>query len=233
MSSPDSPGHEASLPAAAGAAPAPPDPKELVKSRQFATLLLIGAIVGVPVAIVAYFILELVAEAQKFLFMTLPGNLGFDSAPVWWPLPVLALGGVLVALSLEHLPGTGGHKPAEGFKAGGQVMPVDLPGVVLAALGTLCFGFVLGPEAPLIAIGSGMGVIAMRLIRRDAPAMATVVIAAAGSFAAISTLLGSPLASAFLLMEASAAPAGMMTIVLLPGLLAAGIGALIFVGLNA
>ena len=53
----------------------------------------------------------------------------------------------------------------------------------------------LGPEAPLIAIGSGLGVLAVHLVKRDAPAQASAVIGAAGSFAAISTLLGSPLSA--------------------------------------
>ena len=41
---------------------------------------------------------------------------------------------------------------------------------MLASLATLCFGVVLGPEAPLIAIGSGLGVLAVHLVKRDAPA---------------------------------------------------------------
>ena len=90
----------------------------------------------------------------------------------------------------------------------------------------------LGPEAPLIAIGSGLGVLAVHLIKRDAPEQAAVVIGAAGSFAAISTLLGSPLAAAFLLMEAGGLGGAMMGVVLVPGLLAAGIGSLIYVGLD-
>ena len=69
-------------------------------------------------------------------------------------------------------------------------MPIELPGIVLASLATLCLGVVLGPEAPLIAIGSGIGVLAVHLVKKDAPAQAVAVIGAAGSFAAISTLLG-------------------------------------------
>ena len=57
-------------------------------------------------------------------------------------------------------------------------------------------------------------------------------IAAAASFAAISTLLISPLAAAFLLMEASGIGGPMLGVVLVPGLLAAGIGFLIFIGLD-
>jgi hypothetical protein len=57
--------------------------------------------------------------------------------------------------------------------------------------------------------------------------------AAAGSFAAISTLLGSPLTGAFLLMEASGLGGPLLQLVLVPGLLAAGVGSLIFIGLDA
>jgi H+/Cl- antiporter ClcA len=92
---------------------------------------------------------------------------------------------------------------------------------------------VLGPEAPLIALGGGLGVVAVRLIKRDAPARTQAVVAAAGSFAAISTLLGSPLTGAFLLMEAGGLSGSMLGLVLVPGLLAAGVGSLIFIGLNA
>ena len=58
-------------------------------------------------------------------------------------------------------------------------------------------------------------------------------VAAAGSFAAVSTLFGSPIAGAFLLMEASGIGGPMLGVVLLPGLLASGVGALIFVGLDS
>jgi H+/Cl- antiporter ClcA len=57
-------------------------------------------------------------------------------------------------------------------------------------------------------------------------------VAAAGSFAAISTLFGSPLLGAFLLMEALGLGGLSLELVLLPGLLAAGIGSLVFIGLG-
>src|SRR4029078_13141353 len=115
----------------------------------------------------------------------------------------------------------------------GAVPPTELPAITIAAFATLACGAVLGPEAPLIAIVSGMGVLAVHLVRRNAPQQATVVIAAAGSFAAISTLFGSPITGAFLLMEASGIGGALLGVVLVPGLLAAGVGALIFVGLDS
>ena len=73
----------------------------------------------------------------------------------------------------------------------------------------------------------------MHLAKRDAPPTAALVIASAGSFAAISALLGSPIVGAFLLMEASGLGGPMLGLVLVPGLLAAGIGTLIFIGLDS
>ena len=140
---------------------------------------------------------------------------------------------MLTGLAIRYLPGTGGAHPAEGFKTHRAPTPAELPGVILAALATLIFGAVLGPEAPLIAIGGGLVVLALRAARRDVPDQATAVLASAGSFAAISTLLGSPIIGAFLLMEASGLGGPMLGLVLVPGLLGAGIGSLIFIGLDA
>jgi H+/Cl- antiporter ClcA len=212
---------------------ASPDPAALLRSKSYLALLLLGAIAGVPVAAVAFFFLKAVAEVQQYAFQTLPGELGYQTAPTWWPLPLVALSGLIVALSIRYLPGTSGHKPAEGFKASGPVPPIELPGIVVAAFATLALGAVLGPEAPLIAIGSGLGVLAVHLIKRDAPQMAYVVIAVAGSFAAIATLLGSPIAGAFLLMEVAGLGGALLGVILVPGLLAAGIGSLIFIGLDS
>ena len=216
---------------AAGGTP-PVDPVELLRSRRYVAILVLGALVGVPIAVVAYFFLKAVGELQHYVFTTLPGDLGFDAEPAWWPIPMVALGGLFVALVISRLPGTGGHEPSEGLKTQ-PTQPAALPGIVAAALATLSFGAVLGPEAPLIALGGGLGVLAVNLTRRDVPDTARMVIGVAGSFAAVSTLLGSPLTGAFLLMEAAAVGGPLLGVVLTPGLLAAGVGALIFVGLDS
>ena len=210
----------------------PPDPDAILRSRGYVMILVLGAVVGLMVAVVAYFLLKAIGEAQQYVFATLPQDLGFSAEPSWWPIPILVVSGLLVGLTIHYLHGTAGHEPAEGFKASGAVVPIDLPGIIIASFATLSLGVVLGPEAPLIAIGSGLGVLAVHYLKRDAPAQAVMLIGAAGSFAAISTLLGSPLAGAFLLMEAAGVGAAMTGVVLVPGLLAAGIGALIFVGLD-
>ena len=215
------------------ASPAAPDPQALLRSPQYLRLLLLAAIIGVPVSAASYGFLAVVDQLQTAFFETIPHDLGFDTTPSWWPMPLLALAGLLVALSITYLPGIGGHSPADGFKPGGVFPPRELPGMVLAAMAGLSLGVVIGPEAPLILLGSGLGALAMRLAARDAPDTARAVIAGAGSFAAISSLLGSPLLGAFLLLEASGLGGAMLGVVLVPGLLSAGIGTLIFVGLDS
>ena len=91
----------------------------------------------------------------------------------------------------------------------------------------------LGPEAPLIAIGGGLAALAVRRPRRMRHQPLSTVMASAGSFAAISTLLGSPVLGAFLIMEVAGIGGATLSLVALPGLLASGIGALVFVGLDS
>jgi H+/Cl- antiporter ClcA len=218
--------------AAPAGPPASPDPVAMLRSPKYAGLLVLAALVGVPISAAAYYFLQVVGLLQHLVYTVLPRALGLG-APLWWPVPVLAVAGLLVGAAIRRLPGNGGHSPIEGFATGGVPDPADLPGVVLASLAGLGLGVVLGPEAPLIALGGGLGVLAVRMVRREAPRQVAAVLAAAGSFAAISALLGSPIIGAFLLMEASLLGGATLGLVLLPGLLAAGIGSLVFLGLDA
>ena len=211
----------------------PPDPVALLRSRNYVRLLVLAAILGVPISAVAYGFLALVSYLQKEIFIHLPHGLGFSTEPVWWPLPVLAVGGVLAGFAIRYLPGRGGPSAAGAFAVHAPPTAVQLPGVILAALATLVFGAVLGPEMPLIALGGGLAALVIRLARRrEVPDQAARVLGVTGSFAAVATLLGSPLTGAFLLMEASGLGGPILGVVLLPGLLAAGIGSLIFIGLD-
>ncbi len=167
-------------PAAAAAAVAA-DPMAMLRSRSYVQLLVLAALIGVPVSAIAYFFLKFVSLLQNWCYSSIPTGLGFKGTPPWWPLPALAIAGVLVGATIRYLPGTSGHKPAEGFKAGGAPTAAELPGVIIASLATLGLGVVLGPEAPLIAIGGGLGALAVHLAKKDAPPTAAVVIASAGT----------------------------------------------------
>jgi hypothetical protein len=73
----------------------------------------------------------------------------------------------------------------------------------------------------------------MRLVNRDAPEPVLGLMGAAGSFAAISSIFGSPVIGAVLIIEASGLGGPTLPLVLLPGLTAAGIGSLVFIGLGS
>ena len=104
---------------APAAAPAVLDPVSIVRSRAYLSALVLAALLGVPISAVAYGFLALVRALQGFLFERLPADLFDGAAPAWWPVPCLALCGLLVALTIRHLPGQGGHSPALGFSVGG------------------------------------------------------------------------------------------------------------------
>jgi H+/Cl- antiporter ClcA len=209
------------------------NPFAVIRTRKYAVLLVLGALLGIPISAVAYFFLALVAHIQTWVYEDLPKSLGLGSSPTWWPLIPLGVAGLLVGWIIRDLPGRGGHSPADGFKAGPSATPAMLPGVFLAAVVSLGLGAVIGPEAPLIALGGGVAIWIVLLVKKDSPQQAIMLISAAGSFAAVSALLGSPLFGAFLLMEAIGISGAMGTLILMPGLLASGIGALIFIGLDS
>ncbi|MER6301605.1 chloride channel protein [Kitasatospora sp. NPDC001539] len=210
-----------------------PDPYALVRTRGYAGLLIMAAVLGVPISAGAYGFLALIDELQRWTYTDLPKALGFHGTPSWWPLPLLAAAGLAVGAAIRYLPGTGGHKPAEGLSTGGTAKPIELPGIFIAAVATLGLGAVLGPEGPLILLGSAVAVWAVGRLKPDMPEQGRSVVGAAGSFAAVSTLLGSPVTGGFLLMEVAGVGGPMLGVVLVPGLLAAGIGSLVFVGLDS
>jgi H+/Cl- antiporter ClcA len=206
-----------------------------IRSRGFVVLLVVAAIVGVVVSLGAWCFLELIHQIQQGVFVHLPSDLGYHSGSLpWWTLPVLAIAGLIAAFAIARLPGKGGHIPANGLVTGGApVTPIDLPGIALAALATIGLGIVLGPEAPLIALGAGLALVTVRLSRRDMPPQVLMVVAAAGSFAAVSFLFDSPLIAAVIMIEATGLGGPKLKLVLIPGLLAAGIGTLVSLGMGS
>jgi H+/Cl- antiporter ClcA len=192
-------------------------------------LVLLAAAIGIPAALVAAVFLAFVHWLEDVLWTDLPNRLGASSPP-WYlviGLPVIGAGIVIAARTL--LPGDGGHQPLRGLNTAPTLVRYA-PGVALAALGTLSFGAVLGPEAPLIALGSAVGMAVTPLIKPDPRGQA--VLSTAGSFSAISALFGGPLVAGMLLVEAGVGMGSMLIPALLPGVVAAAIGYLIFVGLG-
>ena len=62
--------------------------------------------------------------------------------------------------------------------------------------------------------------------------MLLTVLAAAGSLAAISVIFGSPIVSVVLVVEAAGLGGATLPLILIPGLIAAGVGSLVFLGMS-
>ncbi|MFH8575503.1 chloride channel protein [Streptomyces zaomyceticus] len=205
--------------------------RDLLLAPGYLKALVFSALIGVPVSLVAFWFLVGLHEAEHLVWADLPHGLGWDTPPWWWPLPLLTIAGVIVGLIALRLPGRGGQPPASGLHAGGA-SPVMLPGVLLAAAASLPLGAVLGPEAPLIALGGGLALLFRDLARVPATPKSTALLGAAGAAAAIAAIFGNPLVAAVLLMEVAGAGGPQLFAVMLPALLSSGVGALVFTGIG-
>jgi H+/Cl- antiporter ClcA len=200
------------------------------EGTRYLRLVLLAALIGIPAAFLAAVFLAAVNWLQRALWTDLPHAIG-AATPPWYlvlGLPVVGAGIVVAARTL--LPGDGGHPPLGGL----DMTPTPLthgPGVALAAIGALGFGAVLGPEGPLIALGSVVGMAVTPLVRGDERGKA--VLATAGSFASISALFGGPVVAGMLLVEAGVGEGAALIPALLPGLVAAALGYVIFIGFGS
>ncbi|MBV1850888.1 chloride channel protein [Catellatospora tritici] len=206
-----------------------PSPEDLVRRPDYLRLIALAGVLGVPVSLAAFGFLAAIHQLEHWAWETLPHALTGGN-PWWWPVPLLLVAGLAVGAVVRFLPGHGGHVPADGMGAG-VCPPVELPGVLLAAFASLPLGAVLGPEAPLMALGSGLaawvaGGLGMGQRRAT-------VIGVSGAAAAIATVFGSPVVAAILLMEMVQLSGLALSLVILPCLMAAGIGAVVFTGLGA
>ncbi len=200
------------------------------EAKAYVRTLVLAALLGVPVAFAAVLFQTAIHDLIHLVWEVIPDDLGW-SEPAWWYVVLVpGLAGLLVAVAVR-LPGHGGHSPLEGLGAE-PIHPIELASILPAALASLGLGLVLGPEAPLIALGLGLGAVAVRLVRVDGTQAQ--LLAFSGAFAAIAALFGGPLIAAFLLFEVTAAsgriPAQQIGRALLPGFVAAGTGALVFTG---
>jgi H+/Cl- antiporter ClcA len=190
-------------------------------------LLGVAAVVGIAAGGGAVAFLAVEHALQQLLWQQIPDLLG--GTPGWWVFVVLLVGAVGVWAALK-LPGHGGHRPLDGL--GINIGPKQIGSVVAAAVISLSVGAVVGPEAPLMAVGSAIGA----LIAMRAPAQVGKVMMLAGAAAAITMILGNPMVAALLVLEAAAlkgSPGGKkVMLAALPVLIAMGFGYLIQVGVG-
>ena len=214
------------------AEPGAVQPGVALAPRAYLRTLVLAAALGVPVAAAAVLFQTAVHDLTHLVWEDIPDWFDWSEPAGWYVVLVPALAGLLVAAAVR-LPGHGGHSPLEGIGMG-AVRPVDLGSILLAALATLGFGLVLGPEAPLIALGLGLPPLLVHLLRLPEEEGRLLILA--GAFAAIAALFGGPIVAALMLLEliakGGAVPARTIGSALLPGFVAAGTGALIFTGVG-
>ncbi|MEU0950045.1 chloride channel protein [Streptomyces canus] len=196
---------------------------------EYRKALVFCGLIGVPVALIAFWFLVAVQQLEQLIWTDWPKDLGWEKAPWWWALPLLTPAGLVVGVVAARFPGRGGHVPAGGLHSGG-ITRKALPGVLIAALVGLPLGVVLGPEAPLIAMGGGLALLFASLARAPETEASTALLSAAGAAAAVSALFGNPIVGAVLLIEVAGVGGPQLFAVMLPALLASGVGDLIFTG---
>ncbi len=202
-----------------------------IRRQDLLRVVLSSVLVALPVSLGAVGFLALVNQTQDWVWQTLPADLGYNTPPWWWPVPWLALAGLLVGAAVVTLPGRGGHVPANGM-SGAPTEPSYVPGVALAALAGLPLGAVLGPEAPLIGLGMGAAVWLSRIVRLSPHGRIEALIGIAGAAAAVAVILGSPLTAVVLLAEVVAVAGGPVIAATIAALLGVGVGSIVFTGLG-
>jgi H+/Cl- antiporter ClcA len=194
---------------------------------EYLRIVLLGAAVGIPAALLAALFLAAVHDLQHVLWHDIPKDLGQSSPPWYLVITFPIVGAALVLAARKLLPGDGGHAPLQGLNK--TPTPISyVPGVVVAALATLSFGAVLGPEAPVLAIGTAAGVAIIRFVKVGKAGSAVVPIA--GGFSSLSALFDGPIVAGMFLIESSEGLGAGLPPLLVPGLVSAAVGYTIFIG---
>lgn len=191
--------------------------------RDLVRMLVLAIVLGVLGAIGAFVFLWATEEGQALLFQHVPDWAGW-SGPPWWYVAVLLLVGAVFVLVGQRMPGSTASGPLTGFHFD-TPLPV-VPSILVAAVGTLVFGFVLGPEAPLIILGTAIGAILARRADGQARQLAMLL----GGVAAIGAVFGNPFITGFMILEFAAL--GLMpAVALIPVFVALAAGYLVQIGL--
>ncbi|HMS72150.1 MAG TPA: chloride channel protein [Baekduia sp.] len=199
--------------------------------RTYLRALVIAGLLGLPVAVAAVAFTSSIHGLESLVWHEIPDVLDWSEPPWWFVMLVPALAAIPVALSFK-LPGGGGHGPLDGL-AFGPVPITFVPSILIAGIASLALGPVVGPEAPLLALGLALGSFAGQVLGRADNDMQLLTVA--GAFAAAATVFAGPFPVAMMLFELIAV-AGAVSIaaviwLLAPGLLSAGVGMMVFTGI--
>ncbi len=214
--------------------PGPTDRRVGDRLRWLSVVAGIAVVLGGVGALVTVGFIKLLEWLTDLLWTDLADALGATTADWEFVLPVCIVGGVLVGMCTRVL----GDWPKSletalaDFRRDRAFDYRHLPNSLVASLVALTFGAALGPEAALVAIVGGLASWIGRVIRLGGRAAES--LDYVGVMAALGTLFGTA-GAAVLPLEAGdePTPPGHRLVVLLPGVAAAGAGALVFSALSS
>jgi H+/Cl- antiporter ClcA len=194
----------------------------------------VAVVLGGAGALVTVGFIKVLEWLTDLLWTDLADALGATTGDWQFVIPVCIVGGVAVGMCARFL----GDWPKDleqalaDFRRDRTFDYRHLPNSLVASLVALSFGAALGPEAALVAIIGGLSSWIHRIIglgERAAESLGYV-----GVMAALGTLFGTAGAAALPLeVGDEPTPLGRRLVLLLPGVAAAGAGALIFSALSS
>lgn len=193
----------------------------------------VAVVLGGIGALVTVGFVKLLERLIDLLWVDLPDALDVSATGAAFVLPVCVAGGVAVGLCARYL----GDWPEDletalaDFRRDRTFDYRHLPNSLVAALVALTFGGALGPEAALVALVGGLGSWITHTIGLGARAAGS--LEYVGLTSALGTLFGTAGAAALPFEETETPVPPRRWMLLLPGLAAAGAGALVFRALSS
>jgi H+/Cl- antiporter ClcA len=196
-------------------------------ARQLVTTSVVAALLAALGALATVLFIRVLHAVIELVWTTIPDRLGVSGQGWTYILPVCALGGVLVGIARHFL----GEWPRsleeslEDFKRDRAFDYTHLLQAVVIALLSLGFGAALGPEAALTALIGGLCSWMALLIKANAAGRDTLTYL--GIVGSLGALFGTAGAAALPLDDPGRREIKRLWVIV-PGVIAAGVGAFVF-----
>jgi H+/Cl- antiporter ClcA len=204
--------------------------QEQVTWRAYLRVMLYAALIGIVMALLAFAFLALLRVGTQFLTQSVPHLLWPGTTFNLTTLLIAVVGGLLLGAAIYY---TGEHTgigvAQKEFAEHGRIEYRHLPSIMVQSFLSLWSGASLGPEGPLTDLCGRSGTWIAEKLKLNADEMRTLVYAAiAGAFGAFFL---SPLIGAFIAFEYMSLRAIRYERFLLPGIVAACTGYVVYVAL--
>ncbi|MCL2535783.1 MAG: ion channel protein [Nocardiaceae bacterium] len=192
-------------------------------ARVIAREAVLAVLVGIAAAVIPIAVADAVRVTAETLYVRVPRALGFAGDAPWWIVVVLTGVGVGVGTIVWLVPGHGGRDSATAGLVGPPISLSALPSLVVVLVLALGAGVSLSPENVLISVNAALAVWVLARLR---PAVASERVVALATAATIGVQFGTPIAAPLAYLELTGRQVrGNLWDALLAPLVAAGTGA--------